>query len=158
MEGVEDPFFEQLEELYPGKGLKGFVEENPKLFKKTQESDINLASERYKKADGIMRKLGQWLKIPIIIGMALLYPEGIQHMHPLIYVTSMIGVYKVLIGCVFGYTGDKRIIHDNDIFDARCRIARDMGLLKEEDFRKSYSLADSYKFDYAKEDQEKSEE
>lgn len=152
VQGVEDPFFEQFNEIYPAQGLKGFIEENPKLFNNTTQSDINLASERYKKVDGICTMLGEWLRIPLLVGFILLFPEMTRQMSPFLYCLSAYGIYISFINGLCRMTGNSRLRHDDKIFDARCRLAKDMGILKEESFRKDNSIKESFKFDYGKKD------
>lgn len=148
VQGVEDPFFEQFNKIYPGQGLKGFIEENPKLFNNSSQSDIHLASERYEKVDGICSILRGWLRIPLIVGLVLFFPVGTQHMSPVAYCLFAYSIYVCIIEGVFKAPGDRRAIHDHHIFDARCRLAKDLGILKEEDFIKVFTLKESFKFDY----------
>ena len=52
-----------------------------------------------------------------------------------------------------------KAISDNDIFDARIRLAKDLGILQEEDYFKNRTVKESFKFDYGIDvDSEKNEE
>ena len=159
VQGVEDPFYEQFNKIYPGQGLRGFIEENPKLFNNCSRDDINLASERYKKVDGICTIIGKWIRIPLIVGLGLLYPVGTQHMPPPIYGLFAFSIYKFIIHGALKWSADSRAIRDNDIFDARIRLAKDLGILQEEDYFKNRTIKESFKFDYGIDvDSEKNEE
>lgn len=75
-----------------------------------------------------------------------------------ISVAAAIGLYKAIIDGLLSTSSDQRLVNDNRIFDARCRIAKDLGILDERDMRREHTLEEDYRFDYAKEDQEISEE
>ena len=119
VQGVEDPFYEQFDKIYPGQGLRGFIEENPKF----------------------------------------LYPVGTQHMSPPLYGFFAFSIYKFIIHGALKWSADSRAIRDNDIFDARIRLAKDLGILQEEDYFKNRTVKESFKFDYGIDvDSEKNEE
>ena len=57
LEGETDPFYDYLDELYPGKGLQGLREENLDKFKKISKGTVSLASQRYVKVEKVLKKV-----------------------------------------------------------------------------------------------------
>ena len=147
MGGAEDPFYDEFKKLYPKGGFWGFVKDNPKLFKNISNDDINNASRKYEKVDGVFSLIGESLRIPFIIGAAFLFREWTKVVPPVVYIASAVGLYKVIIDGFFGGFKENNAIYDIEILKARWRIAKDLGI-KKEDLEGDYSLKKTFKIDY----------
>lgn len=150
--GAEDPFYDEFKKLYPKGGFWGFVKDNPKLFKNISNDDINNASRKYEKVDGVFSLIGESLRIPFIIGAALLFREWTKDIPPVVYIASAVGLYKGIIDGFFGGFKENKAIYDIEILKARWRIAKDLGI-KKEDLEGDYSLKKTFKIDYPDEKQ-----
>ena len=132
--GAEDPFHKSFNALYPEKGFKGFVEENPDLFQNVQPKDIDQASKSYVKVEGkISSKLRKYGKLPLVVLLVLGYLLFVSSMmSPFFYAFGSVGFYHVIMDCLFSVTDEHRWDFNQKIFDARDRIGRDMGLIERE--------------------------
>ena len=145
--GAEDPFYDEFMKLYPKRGFWGFVKDNPKLFENISNDDINNASRKYEKVDGIFSLIGESLRIPFIVGAALLFRKWTKEIPPLVYIASAVGLYKGIIDGFFCGSRGERANYDIEILEARWRIAKDLGI-KKKDLEEDYSLKKTFKIDY----------
>jgi hypothetical protein len=143
VEGVEDSFYDAFRELYGEKGLEGYREENLEMFKKISEDDVKLASKHYMKVETPLFKHRNLFAIPMTIASFILYPQTAPFIGP---ITHGLGAY-ILSVCLTTIGMNSREKHNKDIFEARLRIAKDLGILDKE--FKGWSPDDTYRFDYS---------
>lgn len=145
IEGDYDPFYDYLNELYPGKGLQGFREENLDKFKKISKGTVSLASQRYVKVEKVLKKVKSIAAIPIAIGSFIFFPKLASYINPIVY---GIGMYA-FADCLLHLPETLRDIHNRRIFAARYRIGKDIGAIG--DSGKVNDWFEYYKHDYGKE-------
>lgn len=154
IEGNEDPFYDYLNELYPGKGLQGFREENIDKFKDISKRTVSLASQRYQKVAKILRKTKRIAAIPLALASYAFYPYLAPYCNPFIYGVAMYAYSAALLRLPEFI----RDTHNRRIFAARYRIAKDLGVLNK-DFGSGVLRWDQYyEHDYGKEPPKKDKE
>lgn len=85
IEGIEDPFYENLDQLYPGKGLWGYREENIEQFKKIPNKEVSVASKRYIIVEKIPKKTKDIIAIPLTVPFFYFYPKMSEYINPIFY-------------------------------------------------------------------------
>ena len=145
LEGETDPFYDYLDELYPGKGLQGLREENLDKFKKISKGTVSLASQRYVKVEKVLKKVKNIAAIPMTLGSFIFFPPMASHINPIIY---GIGMYA-FSGCILNIPEFLRDTHNRRIFAARYRIGKSIGAIRESG--RVWAWDEYYKHDYGKE-------
>ena len=145
LEGETDPFYDYLDELYPGKGLQGLREENLDKFRRIPKRTVSLASQRYIKVKKVKEKVIYIADIPIALGSFIFFPPMASYINPIVY---GIGMYA-FADCLLHLPEFLRDIHNRRIFAARYRIGKDIGAIRESG--RVLDWFEYYKHDYGKE-------
>ena len=127
--GKDDPFFDTLKEIYGDEGLEGYRRERIGLFKNISDDDVKLASERYKREKSPLTYVKTLAQLAIsAAAFVYTYPAMLE-----------IGASPIIAG--IGYLAISELIklpeihrngHNFDIFLARIRIAKDLGLIDKD--------------------------
>lgn len=141
MAGVEDKFYDEFKKIYGEEGLKGYRRENMEKFKSISYSDVQLAAQRYQKEESLISKAKTLIEIPFLFAAFQIFPN-IASVNPVIYGLGL----HVLSSIVLGMGADARSIRNREIFDARCRIAKELGFKKK--LFLGMDAANSYRYDY----------
>lgn len=127
--GIDDPFFDGFEEIYGEGGFDWYRKERIGLFKNISNDDIKLASERYKKEKTPLTYIKTLVQLATTAALTVYtYPTMVE-----------MRAFPPL--CVIGYLGMtqaikmpemNRLSHNYEIFEARIRIAKDLGLIDKD--------------------------
>lgn len=127
--GIDDPFLDELDEIYGEGGFEWYKKERIGLFKNISNDDVKLASERYKKWVTPLTYVKPLVQLVLSVAIFVyLYPTMIE-----------MGAFPPLVG--LGILGMSMAIslpemrisaHNYDIFLARIRIAKDLGLIDKD--------------------------
>ena len=127
--GIDDPFFDGFEEIYGEGGFDWYRKERIGLFKNISNDDIKLASERYKKEKTPLTYIKTLVQLATTAAFIVYtYPTMVE-----------MGAFPPLvgIGCLAVLESIKlpeihRGARNFDIFLARIRIAKDLGLIDKD--------------------------
>ena len=118
-----DPFFNAFDKIYPGEGLKGFVKENPALFKNVPEEEIEKASKEYNDYSGFCSPtVLKIFTLPVLAAMYLIQVRVVPDANPILWGPGVyLGIMSILtIPVVF-----VKKIYNTSIFNARNRVMKD---------------------------------
>lgn len=147
IEGVEDPFYETLSQLYPEKGLWGYREDHIDQFKKISRLRTLIASKRYLIVAKIPVKTKRYAAMPLALATLYFYPRLSEYLDPIIY---LVGMY-VYAAALLRFPELCRDTYNRIIFRNRYRIGETLGLITRDC---DGHWNDYYEFDYGKEPRE----
>ena len=142
IEGVEDPFYDSINKLYPGKGLQGYREVNIEQFKNISKRKVSLASQRYVKVDKDKGKIKMIITLIAVIVSFAFQPVLAPYTFPIFWGAAVWGI----VWFILHIPELCRDLHDRKIFEARYQIGKELGLISK-DF-KDKSWKGYYKYDY----------
>ncbi len=134
--GKDDPFFDGLRELYGEEGLKGYRKDRLNAFKNISDDDVELASQRYSRVENAFTHIKSLIQLAgWVASWFILYPSTLEAgSNPLVF-----GAGMAVLSQIIKYPEIARNSTNFEIFLARKRIAKDLGLLEkdteESDFR-----------------------
>lgn len=127
--GIDDPFFDGLEEIYGEGGFEWYRKERIGLFKNISDDDVKLASERYK------REKSPLIYVKTIAQLAV-SAAAFVYTYPAMLETGaspiITGIGYLAIAESIKLPEMHRSVHNYDIFLARIRIAKDLGLIDKD--------------------------
>ena len=142
--GVEDPFYDGLNELYPEGGLKDYLSEEEHPF--ISDTDIEWASKRYIKEQNFISKNCNYLTIPILI-VAFQFYFIFDFLRSVQFWAYGFLVYFISI-IFITMPGNERSHYNKKIFEARFKISDTLGLkrLRIADYSPRTTCANDYTY------------